>query len=78
MKTEEWMGVIIIYALLYLLNRIVSFVSLSAGFFYGDIVLMIVILFISWCIAGKDSKISFEQRSIAKRDKKLTKGEKLE
>lgn len=81
MKIADWMGVIIIFALLYLLNRLVSFIGLWYGFFYGDIVLMIVIIFLACCILGSSGERlsdSFERRVIAKRDEKLAHKTKLD
>jgi len=79
MKKGDWAGVIMIFALLYLLGRLVSYISIMNGFLYGDVVLMVVILFIACCIyalTGEPLYDSSERRAIAKRDKKLAhKGE---
>ena len=81
MKKDEFLGVIAIYVLLYLLTRLVTFISVMNGFFEGDIILMVVILFLVCCFSiksGEGINVSLVQREIAKRDKRLTHRENLD
>ena len=64
MKKDDLIKVIIIFALLYLLNRLVVFIGASNGFFEGDILLMIAILVIACCFtatSGEGINISLKR-----------------
>jgi len=82
MKKGDWAGVIIIFALLYLLSRLVGWVGMWYFLYpFGDVVLMVVILFIACCkyaSTGEPLYDSSERRAIAKRDKKLAHKGKLD
>ena len=53
MKKNDWLGVIIIFTLLYLLSRAVNLISVL--FLFEDIILMVVILFIAFCFFDSGS-----------------------
>ena len=56
-KKQNSKGIIIIFALLYLLSRLVYFIfALSFGFLFGDVILMVVILVIACCYSTSNNR----------------------